>query len=107
MTTVATVKFMPMEAVEEVRAGESVFDVGARVEGVKIETACVGKGTCGLCRVVVLAGEKFLSPYTDAELEHLGNMYFVTKMRLSCRMQVQGGDVVVMPKPGRQKRSRK
>lgn len=101
----ATVKFMPSGILEEYREGESVFDIGARA-GVAIETACVGKGTCGLCRVRVLQGEEFASAYTDEELKHLGNVYFLTKVRLSCRTRLEGGDVVVelAPKRGRRER---
>jgi ferredoxin len=82
------------EVVVECHDGESLFDVGARGR-VPIETACVGKGTCGLCRVRVVRGEEHLTPYTDEELKHLGNVYFLTKVRLSCRTRVSGGDVVV------------
>lgn len=83
--------------------GASVFEAGAQV-GASIETACVGKGTCGLCRVRVLEGEQFLAPYTDEELKHLGNVYHLTKVRLSCRAKVTGGDVVVDLAPRRGKR---
>jgi ferredoxin len=74
--------------------GESVFEV-ARRHGVPIATACVGKATCGLCRVKVLAGEEHLSPFNAGERKHLGNVYFITKERLSCQARVSGGDVVV------------
>ena len=36
--------------------GETVF-AAARRQSVPIPTACVGRGTCGLCRVKILAGE--------------------------------------------------
>jgi ferredoxin len=74
--------------------GESVFEV-ARRHGVPVATACVGKATCGLCRVKVLAGEEHLSPFNAGERKHLGNVYFITKERLSCQARVSGGDVVV------------
>jgi 2Fe-2S ferredoxin len=74
--------------------GESVFAV-ARRAGVPISTACVGKATCGLCRVKVLAGEVHLSPFNPSERKHLGNVYFITKVRLACQAQVSSGDVVV------------
>ena len=86
----------------EIADGTSLFDAGARV-GASIETACVGKGTCGLCRVRVLEGEAHLVPYTDEELKHLGNVYHITKVRLSCRSVVRGGDVVVDLAPRRKK----
>jgi len=97
-----TVTFRALGRVVEVNAGDSVFEAGAKI-GASIETACVGKGTCGLCRVKVLEGEGNLTPYTDEELKHLGNVYHITKVRLSCRARVSG-DVVVDLAPRRGKR---
>lgn len=75
--------------VVECPEGTTLFDAGARITAA-IDTACVGKGTCGLCRVKVLAGAEALSPYTDEELRHLGNLYHLTRVRLACRARVSG-----------------
>ncbi|HVK76404.1 MAG TPA: 2Fe-2S iron-sulfur cluster-binding protein, partial [Kofleriaceae bacterium] len=85
----ARVTFQPAGTTVEVADGSTLFDAGARA-GVTIETACVGKGTCGLCRVKVLAGADALTPYTDEEERHLGNLYHLTRVRLSCRTRVSG-----------------
>lgn len=77
----------------EVAAGTTLFDAGARLAA-GIDTACVGKGTCGLCRVKILAGADSISPFTDEERKHLGNVYHITKVRLSCRTVVTG-DVTI------------
>jgi ferredoxin len=69
--------------------GDTLFDAGAKV-GAGIDTACVGKGTCGLCRVKILAGAEHLTPFTDEERKHLGNVYHITKVRLACRSRVSG-----------------
>lgn len=100
-----TITFMPANITAEYNDGESIFATGTRAS-VAIETACVGKGTCGLCRVRIVSGEEHLNEYTDAELKHLGNVYFLTKVRLSCRTVASGGDVVVELAPKR-KRARK
>lgn len=89
-----SIKFLPSGVVASYGDGESIFEVGRRA-GVMIDTACVGKGTCGLCRVRIDQGEAFLNPYTDEELKHLGNVYHLTRVRLSCRTRAAGGDVVV------------
>ena len=96
------VTFRDLDRTVEIIDGESVFDAGAKV-GASIDTACVGKGTCGLCRVKVIDGAGFLAPYTDEELKHLGNVYHITKVRLSCRSVVRGGDVVVDLAPRKKK----
>ena len=77
----------------QIREGESLFDAGSRVSA-KIDTACVGKGTCGLCRVKILAGAEHLNPFTDEERKHLGNVYHITKVRLACRTKPTG-DVTI------------
>ncbi len=77
----------------EVPAGATLFEAGAKVSA-GIDTSCVGKGTCGLCRVRIKAGAEHLSPYTDEELKHLGNVYHLTKVRLACRSKVSG-DVTI------------
>lgn len=75
--------------VVECAPGTTLFDAGAQAAA-GIETACVGKGTCGLCRVRIRAGAEHLTPYTDEETRHLGNVYHLTKVRLSCRTRVEG-----------------
>jgi 2Fe-2S ferredoxin len=80
--------------------GESVFAVAKRA-GVPITTACGAKATCGLCRVKIVSGEAHISPMSDVEKKHLGNVYFITKLRLSCQALVAGGDVVVELPRGR------
>ena len=81
------------DLVVEAQVGESLFDAGARVSA-GIDTSCVGKGTCGLCRVRVLAGADQLNPFTDEERKHLGNVYHLTKVRLACRTKI-AGDVTI------------
>lgn len=79
--------FEPLALRIECRAGETVF-AAARRQNVPVPTACVGRGTCGLCRVKVVTGEDLLSPLNPTEKRHLGNTYFITKLRLSCQLQV-------------------
>ena len=90
----ASVTFQPEGVTVECIDGEAVFFVAARA-GVGIATACGAKATCGLCRVRIASGEQFTSPQNDDERKHLGNVYFITKVRLSCQTRVEGGDVTV------------
>lgn len=83
----------PAPLVVEALPGDSLFDAAAKVSA-GVDTACVGKGTCGLCRVKILAGAEHLNPYTDEERKHLGNVYHLTKVRLSCRCRPTG-DVTI------------
>lgn len=97
----ARITFLPAGLTADASDGETVFEVGRRL-GVAIETACVGKATCGLCRVRVVSGEEFTSPQNDVERKHLGNVYFITKVRLACQTAVHG-DVTVELAPKRKK----
>jgi uncharacterized 2Fe-2S/4Fe-4S cluster protein (DUF4445 family) len=92
-----TLIFEPGGARVPCAVGESVFEIGRRA-GVGIATACGAKATCGLCRIKVVAGEQHLSPFNAAERKHLGNVYFITKLRLACQTRVQddpSADIVV------------
>jgi ferredoxin, 2Fe-2S len=89
-----TIRSGDVEHVVECAEGTTLFEAGAKVAA-GIETSCVGKGTCGLCRVKVVSGADTLNPFTDEERKHLGNVYHITKVRLSCRSKVGAGDVVI------------
>ena len=92
----ASVTFLPTGRKVACADGESVFEVSRRA-GVAISTACVGKATCGLCRVKLVEGEAHVSPLNAAEKKHLGNVYFITKTRLACQTRVSGDVVVELP----------
>ena len=102
-----TVRFLPSGKIQNCHPGQSIFDVGWKSD-VGIQSACVGKGTCGLCRVVIVTGEDSLSPYNDIEEKHLGNLYHLTKLRLSCQAVIEDGaddiTVEVKAKKARKKR---
>jgi ferredoxin len=91
-----TITKEPGEApvVVEVPTGSTLFEAGAKVTA-GISTSCVGKGTCGLCRVKLLAGGESLNPFTDEERKHLGNVFHITKVRLACRTIIGAGDVSI------------
>ena len=73
-----------------------MFEIARDAQASPISTACVGKATCGLCRVKVVAGEAHLRAFNSRREKHLGNVYFITKMRLSCQAKViTDGDVTV------------
>ncbi len=101
----ATAIFQPFGTPVPIAVGESLFEAGRRA-GVPIPTACVGKATCGLCRVKVLAGEAHLSAQNADERRHLGNTYFISKLRLSCqaRLTSEGTVEVLLPDAARARR---
>jgi ferredoxin, 2Fe-2S len=97
-----SVTYLPSGARIPCAEGDTVFAVAGRA-GIPITTACGARATCGLCRVKVISGEAHLSPINDAEKKHLGNVYFITKLRLSCQAQVSGDVVVQIPDAARRR----
>jgi 2Fe-2S ferredoxin len=83
----ARVTFLPSGTAAAAAANESLFEIGRR-SGVPISTSCNGKASCGLCRVTIVAGEEHLTPLGPLERRHLGNVYFITKQRLSCQTRL-------------------
>ncbi|HWM86186.1 MAG TPA: 2Fe-2S iron-sulfur cluster-binding protein [Kofleriaceae bacterium] len=97
----ARVTFLPAGITVDGQEGENLLVIGRRNQ-VAIETACVGRATCGLCRVRVISGAEFLTAFNREEEKHLGNVYFLTKVRLACQsVLVGGGDVTVELAPRR------
>ena len=48
----------------------------------------------------IVGGESLLSPFNADERKHLGNVYFITKQRLSCQARVVGEGEVTVEVPG-------
>jgi ferredoxin len=97
---VPDITFQPWGLVVRLQDGETVFAAAQRI-GVPVPTACGGKGNCGLCRVKILAGEEGLPPLVPEEKKHLGNSYFISKLRLSCRLRPTAPLVVLLPDAAR------
>jgi ferredoxin len=95
-SAVPRVTFEPFGVTVDCAEGESVFAC-ARRHNVPIPTACSGQATCGLCRVKVVAGEAHLDAIGHDEVKHLGNTYFITKLRLSCQIRPRGDVTVRIP----------
>ncbi len=83
------------DLVAECPTGESLFDAGARVSGGDRHRLRGGRGTCRAVSRAHHRGRRApTSVPADEERKHLGNVYHITKVRLSCRCKVTG-DVVV------------
>ena len=90
---VPKITFLPAGVTVEVPAGTSVLAASAKAE-VPIPSQCGGKCACALCRVTVAEGEDVVSPIQWDEEGHMGNVYYLTRERLSCQARVYG-DVVI------------
>lgn len=70
--------------------GEEALLSQLKKAGKKIKSSCGGCATCGDCVVVVKSGEMNLSPQSFEELRLLGNVFHITKERLSCQTKITG-----------------
>ncbi len=87
----------------EAEVGETVFEVASRI-GKPLSSACGAKATCGLCRVKVVDGAELLSELNDQEKKHLGNVYFITRVRLGCQSRITGDGEITLDVPARIKK---
>lgn len=71
-------------------SGEETLLVELKKAGKKLKSSCGGCATCTDCMVVVKSGELNLAPQTFEELRLLGNVFHITKERLSCQTKVLG-----------------
>ena len=89
------VDFQPAGRRIDVPAGTHLLDA-ARQAGIGLASVCGGDGTCGRCRVVVLAGE--LPPPTDADRRALSRTEIAAGERLACRVPVTSDVKVNVPR---------
>lgn len=68
------------------KEGENLLDI-LRDEHVDIPAICGGRGTCGKCKVQVLAGD--VTPLTSREMERLTPSEIKSGVRFACLLNVQ------------------
>jgi ferredoxin, 2Fe-2S len=70
--------------------GEDTLLNQLKKAGKKIKSSCGGCATCSDCTIIVKSGEMNLTPQTFEELRLLGNVFHITKERLSCQTKLLG-----------------
>lgn len=83
----------PSGEVIEVDGERSLFEQ-LKKSGKKIKSSCGGCATCGDCVIIIKSGELNLNPQPFEETRLLGNVFHITKERLSCQTKVTG-DVTI------------
>ena len=74
--------------------GKDTLLAQLKASGKKIKSSCGGCATCSDCVIIVKSGEENLTPQTFEELRLLGNVFHITKERLSCQTRLKG-DVAI------------
>ena len=89
-----SVTFLPQNIITHAPDGTTVFNA-ANWAGLPIDSTCGGRGTCGKCKVRLLAGAEGVS---DADHKYLSAAELEAGWRLSCRSAVHGECVAEVPR---------
>ncbi len=81
-----------------VENGSRIIDALAIMDGATVETPCGGKGLCGKCRIVVVAGT--VSAPDKLERRRLSAMELASGERLACEVRIEGDVEVELPEQG-------
>lgn len=79
----------PSGKIIQVDAGTSMLEA-MKSQGEYVKSSCGGHATCGDCVVKVMSGESNLTPPPFEEIRLLGNVFHITKERLSCQTKLMG-----------------
>lgn len=86
----------------EIDEDKSILEA-LKEKGVYIKSSCGGVASCTDCRIKVLSGEDSLTTPPFEEVQLLGNVFHITKERLSCQTKICGDEIVVLDISGHDK----
>ena len=99
-----TKKIMLKPSGQELEIDESKSILEALKEkGIYIKSSCGGVASCTDCRVKILSGEDSLTTPPFEEVQLMGNVFHITKERLSCQAKICGDDIVIVDLSGHDK----
>jgi len=61
--------------------------------GIRVQSLCGGKGTCGKCKILVQEGMNFLNPPTNSEMKYLTQSEIRENWRLACQSRVKNTQI--------------
>jgi ferredoxin len=80
---------LPSGKVYDIKSGENLR-MALINNGYDIKSTCGGCASCATCVVTIVTGDNAVSDVTFEEKQLLGNVYHITKERLSCQTMIQG-----------------
>lgn len=88
-----TVTVLPIGEVVQMNEVDSVFEQ-LKKSGINVKSTCGGCASCGQCTIVIASGEENLNEPSFEEKQLIGNVFHLTKERLSCQTRVHGSVTV-------------
>lgn len=89
----AKLKILPQNVFIEVETGKDLYSQ-LKASGFYINSTCGGCASCGRCIINIVEGDEHLNDIPFEERQLLGNVYHITKERLSCQT------TIIEPKTG-------
>lgn len=83
------IKINPINKTIEVAEGSNLRDELVKHD-IYVKSTCGGVASCGLCVAVIESGEDYLNEFSFEEKQLLGNVFHITKERLTCQTIVMG-----------------
>ena len=87
----ACINFKPDNITHNIEDGSPLIDICDEIN-VSLSFGCT-EGTCGVCELTVVDGNKNLSKITDEEKEYLLPEDLQAGMRLGCQLKIRKGSV--------------
>lgn len=87
------VKFVPQNIEIEVTPEKTLLQY-CNENQIEVKSICKGVPSCAECRIRIVEGEHNVMPPNKAELNLIGNSYFLDGRRLSCQIRCFG-DITV------------
>ncbi len=83
------IKFVPQNIEVDVDPSKSVMNIASE-NGIHIHSLCKGIPSCAECRIKIVEGENYVNKPSKAELNLIGNSYYLDGRRLSCQVRCFG-----------------
>ena len=79
----------------EITQDKSILEV-LKEQGIYIKSSCGGVASCTDCKIKIVSGEDALTSPPFEEIQLLGNVFHITKERLSCQAKICSDEQVVI-----------
>ncbi len=95
------VTILPSNQVVEVSEEMNLLEA-LRAQDVYIKSSCGGVASCSDCIIKISAGSDYLNSPSFEEERLLGNVFHITKERLSCQTKISGDVIIDISKHDKQ-----
>ena len=89
MSQTFAVTVWPSGEIVQMNEKDSLF-AQLKENGINVKSTCGGCASCGQCTIVITSGEENLNEPSFEEKQLIGNVFHITKERLSCQTYTTG-----------------